>query len=461
MAPNLMQSIEVLAQLAAAAFVSSLWQGALLAIAVAVGLRLMPKMSAAVRFAVWSAVFVVVLLLPFIQVWMGRAHSGIAPAMGIHLDVRWSYAIAAGWLGLSLMRGIKLAISGLRLRALWKRSTPVSGLVSAKVGSALSSAVTGSREIEICTSTEVDRPSVIGFFRPRILIPEWLFEKLTPAELEQIVMHEAGHIGRADDWLNLFQKIGLVLFPLNPALMWIDKRLCFERELACDDGVLECTHAPGAYASCLVNLAERSKDRRAVSLSLGAWERRSELSQRVHSILRGGERMGPWQMRLASAGMVAALLGAGIGLSQCPHLVSFTEPVRSMDLAGANSTAAALMMPVHSARVPAASYQPAVFHPSASAHEALAKASLPVTKTSHPKVRRHRVGVPAVSQQPVPAPATRSVKQASAPTQPWVVLTSYDVLADPSARPGVVFAVTDKHAYAALPTSDGWLVIQL
>jgi hypothetical protein len=448
MAPDWMQSIEGVAQMAGAAFVSSLWQGILLAGVVALCLRLMPKMTAAVRFAVWSAVFVVVLLLPVLEAWVARSHGGVpSPAAGFHLDARWSYAIAAVWFGSSLMRGIKLAISGLRLRALWKRSTPV----AADLGSALSSAVAGSREIEICTSTEVDRPSVIGFFRPRILIPAWLFEKLTPAELEQIVMHEAGHISRADDWLNLFQKIGLVLFPLNPALMWIDRRLCFERELACDDGVLECTHAPGAYATCLVNLAERSKDRRVVSLSLGAWERRSELSQRVHSILRGGQRMSPWQARLASGGMVVALLGAGVGLSQCPHLVSFTDPVRSMDLASVKSTPGAVMMPARSARVPVASYQPAVFHPSAATQ----------TKPVHAKVRRHPGVVPAVSQQPVPAPEMRSVKQASAPTQRWVVLTSYDEPADPSARPGVVFAVTDKHAYAALPTNDGWLVIQL
>jgi beta-lactamase regulating signal transducer with metallopeptidase domain len=456
-----MQSIEGLAQLAAGAFVSSLWQGALLAAAVAVGLRLMPKMSAAVRFAVWSAVFMVVLLLPFIQMWMGHAHSGIAPVAGIHLDVRWSYAIVAVWFGLTLTRGVKLTISGLRLRALWKRSMPAARDLS----SALSPAVAGSREIEICTSTEVDRPSVIGFFRPRILIPAWLFEKLTPAELEQIVMHEAGHISRADDWLNLFQKIGLVLFPLNPALMWIDRRLCFERELACDDGVLECTHAPGAYASCLVNLAERSKDRRAISLTLGAWERQSELTRRVHSILRGGDRMRPWQMRLASGGMVVALLGAGIGLSQCPHLVSFT-PVQSMDLASSNSATGAMMMPVRSSRGPAASFQPAVFHPSASARETLVKTSLPSRRVSKPAraaVRKSPAVVPTVSQQPILAtpPAMQNVKQASAGTQNWLVLTSYDVPADPSVRPGVVFAVTDKHAYAALPTGDGWLVIQL
>ncbi len=454
---NILQSIEGLSQLAAAAFVSSLWQGVLLAAAVALGLRLVPKMTAAVRFAVWSAVFVVILLLPLLETWVSRSHAGIGySGAAIQLDVRWSYAIAGAWLAFSLVRGTKLAISGLRLHGLWKRATPAA--------TDLESVPSNSRGVQLCTSTEIDRPSVIGFFSPRILIPAWLFEKLTPAELEQIVLHEAGHIGRADDWINLFQKIGLVLFPLNPVLMWIDRRLCFERELACDDGVLESTHAPGAYASCLVSLAERAKDRRAVSLSLGAWERQSELTRRVHSILRRRENMSPVQMRLASGGMVLALLGAGIALSQCPHIISFTEATPLAELSVPISAgAAARIVPVSARSLSTATLQPAIFHSSASPHETLLKTSLPsrpALKPARNKARKAPASTPARLIPAVsPAPATSRARQASTGMQRFVVLTSAP--ADPSGRPGVVLAVSAEHAYAALPTEDGWLVIQL
>src|ERR1700741_5153018 len=123
---NILQSIESFSQLAASAFVSSLWQGVVLAAAVALGLRLVPRMTAAVRFAVWSAVFVVILLLPLLEAWVSRSHAGIGySGTAIQLDVRWSYAIVAVWLAFSLVRGAKLASSGLRLRGLWKRATPV------------------------------------------------------------------------------------------------------------------------------------------------------------------------------------------------------------------------------------------------------------------------------------------------------------------------------------------------
>ncbi len=63
--------------------------------------------------------------------------------------------------------------------------------------------------------------------------------------------------------MNLLQKIALVLFPLNPALLWVDRRLSLERELACDAGVVASTAAPFDYAHCLTRLAEHRLHRRS------------------------------------------------------------------------------------------------------------------------------------------------------------------------------------------------------
>jgi len=156
----------------------------------------------------------------------------------------------------------------------------------------------------LCVSEEVDRPSVVGFFVPRILVPRTLLGRLAASELEQIVLHEMEHLRRGDDWTNLLQKLSLVVFPLNPALIWIERQLCLERELACDDRVLRATGARKAYAACLANLAEHSLVRRGVSLALGAWERRPELVRRVHRILARPQG----QMAHGRAGLAVAVL---------------------------------------------------------------------------------------------------------------------------------------------------------
>ncbi len=229
------------------------------------------------------------------------------------LDIRWAFILAAVWLAASAFRAGELAFHALRLRRLWKVATPVGAGVEidSRVREMLT-AVSNSRRIEICTTRDLDCPSVIGFFAPRILIPEWLFSRLTPGELEQVVLHETEHLRRRDDWTNLLQKLSLVLFPLNPALAWMERRLCREREMACDEGVIRRTQAPRAYAACLTTLAERGLQqrellRRAHALSLGAFTRRPELVHRVHSILRRKQALNP-----LVAGALVGVVGFGL-----------------------------------------------------------------------------------------------------------------------------------------------------
>jgi len=319
-----------LSRLAAGGLISAVWQGALLAAVAGLGLRLLPKTPAAVRFAIWFAVFLLLTGFTFVSLWphaMSSTQAG-GHAAWLTLDTKWSLAIAAVWMVASLARAGTLIVAAVRVRTLWKRARPVelegTNPTLRKVAEdGAPGLLVATRWGQICTSDEVDRPTVIGFFSPKILIPDWLLEKLTATELEQIVLHEAGHLGRADDWMNLLQKIALVVFPLNPALAWVERRLCFERELACDERVLRTTQAPKAYAACLAALAEHRLGRRGFALALGALGRESELGRRVGRILRRGETMRPVHAKLVLGGAMLGLLGGAVGLERCPQVVGF------------------------------------------------------------------------------------------------------------------------------------------
>src|SRR5580698_7881473 len=91
---NLLHSVEGLSRVAAGSVVSGLWQGLVLAAAVWICLWLMPKTTAAIRFAVWTA------------------------GVGV-------LAIAALWLAVSMVRAVKLVTGAVQLRGIWKRATPV------------------------------------------------------------------------------------------------------------------------------------------------------------------------------------------------------------------------------------------------------------------------------------------------------------------------------------------------
>jgi Zn-dependent protease with chaperone function len=381
--------------------ISTLWQGAALALALALCLRLTPRIAAADRFRVWGAGFAALVALPFLPKLFSFFHSflstdSVAPAASLpasaaaaphawlSLDPRWSLAIAAVWLAASLMRAIDLGVHALRLRRLWKRAVPLgedssgakaqfnflAGDAGTKVPAyqvpedpayqgpayqgpevpaypvpayqvpaypAPAYPVPGYQAPEICTTRDLDRPSVIGFFAPRILIPEWLLERLTAAELEQVILHEAEHLRRRDDWINLLQKLCLVLFPLNPALAWMERRLCSEREMACDEGVVRRTQAPRAYALCLASLAERGLEHRAEALSLGAWQRRPELVDRVHRILRRGPGLHPAAARALLGVMGCGLVFGSVELARCPQVVAFAARPAAPNVAAMNA----------------------------------------------------------------------------------------------------------------------------
>ena len=460
-----LHGVESMSGLLANSVVSGLWQGIALAAGAALCLRLVPRTTAAVRFAVWTSVFAVLALLPLFHAYAWRTAAGATGHVAVvHVDPRWSFAIALLWLAVSAARGVKLAIGAVRLRAIWKRAIPVD---PAPAYDLLPSAP-GLRRAQLCTSADVDRPSVIGFFSPRILIPESLLSQLTPAQMQQILLHEAGHLRRADDWINLLQKLSLALVPLNPVLVWIERRLCFERELACDDDVLLLTRAPKAYAECLTNLAEHRLGRRAAALSLGAWEKQSELGRRVHRILRPGRGMSRLQARVVMGTLAAALLGGATELSRCPQLVSFSTSAVPL------SAAAQI--------TPTAAYQPVVFHPKSNAvrntqgtspHEVLLKATMPVLPAGNKLKPTAQQAVSARRRLPArAAPAlvqSRQVRTGPKQPQRWVVLTSWSGGSVEPQQPGIIFTVSDQQtggrvstsSYAAMPTEAGWLVLQL
>ena len=336
------------AQTAAPAAVAALWQGAAIALVLGLCLRLAPRINihigAAQRFVLWAAALAVVVGLQFLP-WFARGTAGAVAANAlsgasaatpwIQIDDRWAIAIAALWLVASLVRAASFAVHSFHLRRLWNSASPVE--VEANLRALLIASSPTRRSVELCTTRELDRPSVIGFFAPRILIPDWLFARLTRGELEQVVLHEVEHLRRGDDWTNLFQKLALVLFPLNPGLAWIETRLCSEREMACDEGVVRRTQAPRAYAACLTSLAERRFElrlerRHAQALSLGAFERRPELVRRVYSILARKKALHPIAARVLVGVAGCGLLVASVELARCPQMVAFVPAARTVTL---------------------------------------------------------------------------------------------------------------------------------
>jgi beta-lactamase regulating signal transducer with metallopeptidase domain len=434
--------------------IGAIWEGTVLAAAVFLCLRLFPRLSAAARSLIWMNVFLLLVLLHVLPALSApRAGAGFAHSWQIDLDFRWSLAIAGIWALLSLWKAVQLISGAIHLHRLARRATPLlvdsSDSSDLSLGALLKIGPRG-RVVELCTSAEVARPSVFGFFRPRILLPPALAEKLSALELRQVVLHEMEHLRRADDWTNLLQKVALVLFPLNPVLHWVERRLCAERELACDDRVLLSSGARKAYAVCLTRLAEYSMLRRSFSLVLGAWARRPELVRRVHRLLRRPNRaMGSWQAKSVTACLMLGVLGGALVLARSPQFVGFVPTAPLVQTANDETPVITGVAPVAMRAANERSFEE-------SARLVQARAVMP-----KPEVRPATLSAAAAPKTGVRRrAAARNARRRDIPNDDgWLVLTEWNGTAAPQAVMAVKF--DGKGAYAAVPTKDGWLIVQI
>jgi len=337
---------QTVAQVAAGRGLNTLLEGLALASLSWAALRCFGTRSSMTRFAVWFSTLLVIAGLPLLS----RATSPLL-ASGSHipeltLSGNWAVGLFAAWAVITSVLLVRLGLSlrhVIELRQNCRQIAANSHPALMETVHEFSNA--RFRRIQLLVSDDVRIPTALGFFRPAVVLPEWTLRELSADELNVIVLHELAHLRRWDDWTNLAQKFVKALFFFHPAVWWIDSRLALEREIACDDMVLERTANAKTYAASLVSVAEKvvaEKMRmgRALALAQSALGRIREVSERIAKILdtnRPRSTRG-WRPALAIIGTLAVItVGA---MPYAPELISFqnkTQPVFSAASEGAAS----------------------------------------------------------------------------------------------------------------------------
>ncbi len=208
----------------------------------------------------------------------------------IHLAAHWASYLFIAWAVIASIGLARLASGLWHLVELRRSCTAVNAaeidpLISTTTETLNAERSFGSRHVTLATSDRVRVPSALGLWKPVIVLPAWALAELPASELSIILRHEFAHLRRWDDWTNLVQKIVRAVFFFHPAVWWIESRLSVEREMACDDIVVAETDNPMGYASCLVNLLERSLAQRGWMMAQAMVHRAREASERVAQIL--------------------------------------------------------------------------------------------------------------------------------------------------------------------------------
>ncbi len=137
------------------------------------------------------------------------------------------------------------------------------------------------RPVRLFQSALIEVPTVIGWLRPVILLPASCLVGLTPAQLESILAHELAHIRRHDYLVNLLQSMVETLLFYHPAVWWVSRRIREERENSCDDIAVKICGDPVAYARALATLEEMRPASAQLSLAASG----GPLLQRIQRLL--------------------------------------------------------------------------------------------------------------------------------------------------------------------------------
>ena len=108
------------------------------------------------------------------------------------------------------------------------------------------------RPIVVMRSQELMEPGIFGIFRPVLLWPERLTERLEDEHIEAIIAHELMHVRRHDNLTAAMHMVVEAVFWFHPMVWWMESRMVDERECACDEAVVQFVAGPNVYAASLL-----------------------------------------------------------------------------------------------------------------------------------------------------------------------------------------------------------------
>lgn len=188
-----------------------------------------------------------------------RGLAGAAPQYA--LPFSWWQVGASIWLiGVLCVIGVAL-LQASRLR---KRVREEHRLASSSVLDLLEECkqrMRVSARIDVLESPHVDGPALLGFLRPRLLLPRTLLDSASPDELRYVFLHELAHLKRRDILTGWLAYVLMAVHWFNPVLWWARRRHAADRELACDACVLSALERDErrAYGHAILDQYERSR----------------------------------------------------------------------------------------------------------------------------------------------------------------------------------------------------------
>ena len=230
----------------------------------------------------------------------GDGHGSVSILVAGHGD----RVYAAG----ALLLLLQMVIERMSIARLVRRADAVTDLDWRRLlrDSAASLGVEG--PVRLLRSREQTMPMAFGIRTRSILLPA-IADTWAEDRRRAVLLHELAHVARHDCLSQAIAAFTCAVYWVHPGVWWMARRLRVERELACDDRVIEAGTMARDYASHLLELAYSLGGHRAPALVV-TMARRNQLEGRMLAILddRRNRAIPGRQHRLAATAIAAAII---------------------------------------------------------------------------------------------------------------------------------------------------------
>ena len=186
--------------------------------------------------------------------------------------------------------------------------------------------------IQLIITPQVASPVLLGFIRPRLLLPENVTTSFSLQELHYIFLHEIAHVKRLDIPVNWLMTVLQILHWFNPFVWLAFGRMRIDREQACDALVLACrslSYQPVLqggvqdekvrYGEIIIKLLTNITQTASLPSFVGILEGKSQMKTRIEMIAQFSRKSYQWSA-------LAVILMAGLALVGFTRATDSTTP---------------------------------------------------------------------------------------------------------------------------------------
>lgn len=189
-------------------------------------------------------------------------------------------------------------------------------------------------DVPVLSSASLMEPGVFGIFRPVMMVPQGILDRLSAAQMRAIVAHEMCHVRRRDNLTFALHMLAETVFWFHPLVWFLRIRLIEERERACDEAVLQSGSEAEVYAEGILNVCKFYVES---PLAFVSGVTGSDLKQRIVRIMTEqlGSQLGlSRKLLLAVVAFIAVLVPVTLGFA---HTTEIFAQTKVQDAAAANT----------------------------------------------------------------------------------------------------------------------------